>query len=176
MPLIVADPYEHALAGLETHLAHLLHPRPQAGERVRLVGPVGVYAIAEQDIARGRTKARQPLGWYGLVSDSEHEPIACVGIAHHPDDGTAYAVEGPVAARRLHDTLHAAEAFARTTRHRYRLRVLRLHRLQIDVVWLQGRHTRVIIMRDGVASRTEPRLMARSVFQRLIKDRLRARR
>jgi hypothetical protein len=176
MPLIIADPHAHKLEGLETHLAHLLHPRPRAGQQVRLVGPVGVYALAEEAMARGRTKPRRPLGWYGLVTDSEHEPMACAGITHRPADGPAYAIEGPAAARLLHDALHVAEAFARTTRHRYRLRVFRFHRLQIDVVWLQGRHTRVIIIRDGGASQTEPRLMARSVFQSLIKNRLRARR
>jgi hypothetical protein len=175
MPLTIENSYEPDVARLGPHLAHVLlrslPAMPDGTGPLRLIGPIPVFAGREADIARGRTRLLQHLGWRGLLLDSADAPIACVDFATHQGASPAYGVDGPIAARALYDALQAAEAFAETTPQRYRLRLLRLDRILVAGLWLQGRHTKVILVRDGVTGPPGSDRLARSEFLRLVEHR-----
>jgi hypothetical protein len=131
-----------------------------------------VFSANAADIARGRTRKTTRLGWRSLILDSTDKPIACLDVTERPGAPPGYGVDGPVSAGALNDALAAAENFAMTTPHRYEVRLLRLDRMLLAGLWLQGRHTRIILTRDGVAAPPQPVLHARSEFIHLVESRI----
>jgi hypothetical protein len=171
MPLLIARTYGQDFPGLGQFVAHVLNRSAPAPKPLRMVGPIPVFTALHAHVARGTTRAIAHLGWRGLILDSAEAPVACVDIMDRAGQTPAYGIDGPTAARALHDALMAAEGFAATTPHRYRLRLLRLDSLLLSALWLQGRHSRFILTRDGPATPPRPTLLPRSRFVRWVKSR-----
>jgi hypothetical protein len=190
MALIVDSNFNMDLDGLGAHLKCVLRRREayslSGRKTLRLIGPIAVFSMNASDVVRGRTRSGLQIGWRGLVVDDEGAPIACVDINNGLSgtnidekvvalDATMpeYTVNGPAMTKVLYDALLMAEESTRPLKRPYRARLIKIEATFVTSLWLQGRDTKIIVVRDGIGNPPPLTVCSREEFITLIRSRRR---